>query len=218
LSSAGNKWCKVRIEERPSNSRSERSRDGGASNPPATGSPTGSAGGGASAKPDIDTRAFWIGGAALLLAALVSVGYFNDPTPTPQPPPGVQAGASLLQPVAASDNDRAIGHLLMSAPDKDKVREDVSQGRLRLAWITLSDNFDEDGDWVRLEAGGFRQDVRLLHSPYQVAVPYLPGSPITVTGLIDGAGGNITVTVYVGAARVSLKPLAQGEVLSIPAP
>jgi hypothetical protein len=130
----------------------------------------------------------------------------------------VESGASLLQPVAIADTERAINHLLMTAADKERAREEVANGKLRLAWITLSDNFDEDGDWVRLEAAGFRQDMRLLHSPYQVAVPYLPGSPITVTGLIDGGGGNITVTVYAGAARVSLKPLAQGETLYIPAP
>lgn len=154
----------------------------------------------------------------MLAAALFSVGYFNDATPPPAAPPGVESGASLLQPVAAVDKDSAINHLLMTAADKERAREEVSNGKLRLAWITLSDNFDEDGDWVRLEAAGFRQDVRLLHNPYRIAVPYLPGSPITVMGLIDGAGGNITVTVYVGAARVSLKPLARGETLYIPAP
>jgi hypothetical protein len=153
-----------------------------------------------------------------LLAALVSVGYFGDVGPQPSPSSGVQSSASLLQPVAANDIDRALTHLLMSAADKDKVREGVSRGNLRLAWITLSDNFDEDGDWIRLEAAGFRQDVRLLKRPYLVAVPYLPGSTITVTGLIDGGGGNITAAVYVGAVRVSLKALAQGEVLTIPAP
>jgi hypothetical protein len=106
----------------------------------------------------------------------------------------------------------------MNSAEKERVSEEVSSGRLRLAWITLSDTLDEDGDWVRLAAAGFRQDVRLLNRPYLIAVPYLPGSPITVTGLIDGNGGNITVAVYIGAARVSLKPLAQGETLFIPAP
>lgn len=202
-------------EDRPTDPRSGPSRGEGSSKSPS--SPRGSSGGGSSARPDIVTRVYWFGGAALLAAALFSVGYFNE-APTPAAPPAVESGASLLQPVAKAETDRAINHLLMTAADKERAREEVTNGKLRLAWITLSDNFDEDGDWVRLEAAGFRQDVRLLHSPYQVAVPYLPGSPITVTGLVDGAGGNITVTVYVGASRVSLKPLARGEVLYIPAP
>jgi hypothetical protein len=161
----------------------------------------------------------WFAGAGLLLAALVSVGYFSDAPPSAaRDPTSIESGASLLRPVAASENERAISHLLMTEADKDRVREEVARGRLRLAWITLSDTQSEDGDWVRLEAAGFRQDVRLLNKPYLVAVPYLPGSTITVTGVVDGNGGNVTVAVYVGAARVSLKPLAPGETLQIPTP
>ena len=205
-------------KQRPSDPRSGQPGGERSFNPPSANSPRGPSGGEPRGRPETDTRVYWLVGAALLLAALFSVGYFGDGAPQPPPSPAVQSGASLLLPVAENDTARAINHLLMTGADKESARAGVSNGKLRLAWITLSDNFDEDGDWVRLEAAGFRQDVRLLHNPYQVAVPYLPGSPITVTGLIDGSGGNITVTVNVGAARVSLKPLTQGETLYIPAP
>ncbi|PWB65449.1 MAG: hypothetical protein C3F17_04070 [Bradyrhizobiaceae bacterium] len=107
---------------------------------------------------------------------------------------------------------------MMSAPEKDRVREELASGRLRLGWVTLSDIQQEDDDWVRLEAAGFRQDLRLLHKAYTIAVPYVPGLPITVTGLVDGGGGDITVAVYVGAAQISLRPLKKGEMLRIPTP
>jgi len=156
-----------------------------------------------------------------LVAALLSVGIF---TPSGRPdgpgndPKMVEARSSLVKPAAASESEQAIARLMMSDADKDKVRAEVARGKVRLGWITVSDIQQEDGDWVRLEAAGFRQDVRLLHRPYTVAVPYLPGSVITVTGLVDGGGGNVTVAVYVGSVQVSLKPLAKGETLQIPAP
>ena len=123
-----------------------------------------------------------------------------------------------MMPVSAADADRAVSHLLMGSADKERVRGEVASGRLRLAWITVADQQAEDGDWVRLEAAGFRQDIRLLNKPYEVAVPYLPGSMVTVTGLVDGIDGDITVAVHVGGATVSLKPLKQGEELRIPTP
>jgi hypothetical protein len=162
----------------------------------------------------------WAGVAGLLAAAVVSVGLFGSlgsPDKPKTQPTSVNA-ASLMQPVAAGESAGAIARLMMSGPEKEKVRTELADGKLRLAVITVSDNFDEDGDWVRISAAGLQQDVRLLHNPYTVTVPYLPGMPVSVSGLVDGGGGDITVSVYVGAARLSLKPLKTGEVLQIPAP
>ncbi len=107
---------------------------------------------------------------------------------------------------------------MMGGPEKEKVRTELADGKLRLGWITVSDNYEEDGDWVRVGGAGFQQDVRLLHKPYTMAVPYLPGMPVTVTGLVDGGGGDITVSVSVGSAVVSLKPLKTGQVVQISSP
>lgn len=190
--------------------QSRSAGDGGAPRPatPAAGN----RGGGA--KPAFDLRMALLAGAGLLAAALLSVGYFDA---SPPAPPATHA-ASLMIPVTAAEVDGAIERLLMGDADKQRVREEVEDGRLRLAWITVSDTITEDGDWIRLEAAGFRQDIRLLHRPYQVAVPYLPGSTVVVTGLVDGIDGDITVAVYVGGSPVSLKPLKQGETLQIPTP
>lgn len=162
----------------------------------------------------------WAGVAGLLAAAVVSVGLFGSPG-SPDKAKTQQTGvnaASLMQPVAAGESAAAIARLMMSGSEKERVRAELADGKLRLAVITVSDNFEEDGDWVRISAAGFQQDVRLLHNSYTVTVPYLPGMPVSVSGLVDGRGGDITVSVYVGAARLSLKPLKTGEVLQIRAP
>lgn len=159
----------------------------------------------------------WLVGGGLLAAALVSVGLFGTPADD-QKNQAATSGSSLIRPIASTETEQAIGKLMMSGPEKERVRAEVADGKLRLGWITVSDNFDEDGDWVRVSAAGFRQDVPLKHAPYTFAIPYLPGTPVTVTGLVDGGGGDITVSVYVGTAVLSLKPLKTGETLQVPAP
>jgi hypothetical protein len=127
-------------------------------------------------------------------------------------------GSALFQPVAANEVDHAIAALIMSDADKAKARQAVQQGRMKLAWINVSDSEVEDGDWVRISAGGLAQDVRLFKNPLRVAVPYVPGSPVTVTGLIDGDGASITVAVHFGGSIFGLKPLRAGETVLVPSP
>lgn len=164
-----------------------------------------------------------IGGALLLAAAAGAVGMFPPFSGgVPQPccasgPPGT-AGASLFTPVTAAELDKAIGLLMLADADKAKIRAEVQKGAMRIALITVIDNDSEDGDWVTIAGAGFRQDVRLFHKPYTVAVPYLPGQPVLVTGLKDGGGGDITVTVMVGLAKLSLKPLKERETLQLVPP
>ncbi len=160
----------------------------------------------------------WLGAGGLLAAALVSVGLFGPADGGRQHQAAATNASSLIRPIAAGETDQAIGKLMMSGPEKEKVRAEVADGKLRLGWITVSDNFDEDGDWVRVSAAGFRQDVPLKHAPYTMAIPYLPGTPVAVAGLVDGGGGDITVSVYVGTAVLSLKPLKTGEVVQISSP
>lgn len=163
-----------------------------------------------------------IGGAALLAAAVASVGLFG-PTDkgaggSGSPPPEVTAGQSIFTPVGPAGVDNAIGLLMLSETDKAKVRDEVKRGTMRLALITVLDNDAEDGDWVSITGAGLRQDVRLFHKPYTVAVPYMPGMTVSVTGLKDGGGGDITVTVMAGAAKLSLKPLKERETILLTPP
>ena len=192
--------------------RSESRRDGNGSVFQPTQQGAGARGG--SAQPAFDIRVVVFAGLGLLAAALVSVGYFDDSRTAPHS----TNNPSLMTPVTAADTDQAITQLLMTDAQKQQVREEVSRDRVRLAWITVSDNLTEDGDWIRLEAAGFRQDIRLLNRPYRVAVPYLPGGMASVTGLVDGIDGDITVSVDSGGATVSLKPLKQGETLLLATP
>lgn len=164
------------------------------------------------------------GGALLLAVAAGAVGMFppfSGSVPQPccanGPPPGT-AGTSLFTPVTAAELDKAIGLLMLADADKAKVRAEVQKGAMRIALITMIDNDAEDGDWVTIAGAGFRQDVRLFHKPYTVAVPYLPGQPVLMTGLKDGGGGDITVTVMVGLAKLSLKPLKERETLQLVPP
>jgi hypothetical protein len=198
-------------EEQRQERQQYRGSGNGASTPEAS---QGAGLGGRAVQPAFDVRMALFAGAGLLAAALLGVGYFDDRAPTKSS----NEQTSLMKPVTEAETDRAVSHLLMGSADKDRVREEVSSGRLRLAWITVADSFAEDGDWIRLEAAGFHQDIRLLNKPYEIAVPYLPGSMVTVTGLVDGIDGDITVAVHVGGATVSLKPLKQGEELRIPTP
>ena len=157
------------------------------------------------------------GGAILLAAAAMMLGLLPSPFAASggAGAPKQAAGTSLFQPVAAAELDKAIGLLMLPDADKAKVRADVQRGKLRIALITVSDNDTEDGDWVSISAAGFRQDVRLFHKPYVVAVPYLPGMPVAVTGLKDGGGGDITVAVTVGTTKLPLKPLKEREVVEL---
>jgi hypothetical protein len=136
----------------------------------------------------------------------------------PQKQDRVAVGPSMIRPVAVAEIDKAIGLLMMSDAEKATVRTELAKGKLRIGWITVSDTMDEDGDWVRIAAAGLQQDVRLFNRPYTVAVPYLPGMPVSIIGLIDGGGGGITVAVYVGSAKLPLKPMQKGEMVQIPVP
>ena len=163
-----------------------------------------------------DHRALGIAGAALLLmlgAASMGVlpGFGPDTNDAPK-----ATGTTLISAVPRAEIDAAIALLAMNEADKTKVRAALASGNVRLGRVVVSDSQDEDGDWVRISAANFRQDIRLFHKPHVVIVPYTPGAPVTVTGLIDGGGGNITVSVHVGTGSVGLKPLKPGDAVQVP--
>jgi hypothetical protein len=149
----------------------------------------------------------------------IQIPGFGSSTPNA---PAIQTVApastnSLIKPVAASEIDRAIATLAMSEQERGRVRSAVNSGKTRLGWVTVSDAQAEDGDWVAVSGAGFRQDIRIGKKPLLVAVPYAPGTPVTVTGLVDGQGGGITLSVHLGGGIVNLKPLQRGESLEVPA-
>lgn len=174
-----------------------------------------------------------IGGAGALLAVALAAGVisFGSKQDTPAPPASPPAGggqnsnaaapgdaAHMFQPVKPAEIDQAVAVLIMSEPQKEQVRQALKKNDMRIAWVQLSDSFDEDGDWVKVTAGGFSQNLRLFKNPLRFAIPYVPGAPVAVTGLIDGEGGGITVAVHSGASTFGLKPLVKGETIMVPTP
>jgi len=172
-----------------------------------------------------------IGTGGLFLVAMIGAGaiFLSKPQSSPPSPAAVEQTAAvapapaassggLFQPVAAHEIDQAISALIMADAQKEGVREAVKKNALKLAWINVSDSEAEDGDWVTIAAGGFGQNVRLFKNPLRVAVPYVPGTPISVTGLIDGDGHGITVAVHSGASIFRLKHLVKGETIQVPPP
>lgn len=161
--------------------------------------------------------------AALLGAAVWSTDLWPNGNPsknlvnTQQAAPRSTGGAVII-PVARADWDNAIARLMASDADKRKVRTGLENGSLRLGTVTVSDFDAEDGDWVRITGAGVKQDIRLFKTPLTVTIPYLPGGTVSVHGLVDGGGGDITVSIHVGAAAMPLRALKPGEAVQIPTP
>jgi hypothetical protein len=108
-----------------------------------------------------------------------------------------------------------VKHLVLPQPEAARVVALIDEGRLAVGWITVWDNFDEDGDAVAITAGGFTQTIPLSHQPTTVAVPYLPGQPITIEGVRDGGGG-ITAAIGLASGPLPLPPLAVGQTVQVP--
>ena len=137
-----------------------------------------------------------------------------------EPPAAAKAQARLVDDTADSSGRRRQGDR-RAHDGRARQGQGPRRSRQRPAALGLDHRFRQRRGGRRLgprHGCGLRQDVGLRHRPYTMAVPYLPGVPIQVVGLVDGNGGDITVAVYVGAARLSLKPMKKGEVISIPVP
>ena len=71
---------------------------------------------------------------------------------------------------------------------------------------------------MTVSAAGLSQDVRLFHKPTTLAVAYTPGTPVIVTGKIDGGGGGVTVAVHVNRSTFPLAPMRIGTSVQVSAP
>jgi hypothetical protein len=171
-----------------------------------------------------------LGAIALLALAGIATGIVSFPGSQPErmPPatpvaieeqqPKPQLMPSLVRPVAAAEVEQAIGAILGTDADKARLRGEIASGRTRVGWLTVLDSDAEDGDWVTVSSAGFSQQVRLYHAPTTIAVPYAPGVPVTVTGMVDGDGKSITVAVRVGTNSFVLAPMQPGTSVQVPTP
>lgn len=124
-----------------------------------------------------------------------------------------------LLPVDLSSEERRnelVQALRMPRQNAERLMAMVERGERMLGWLTLWDNFDEDGDIASITAAGFTQSVQLMHAPTRVLVPYVPGQPVFITGDRDGMGGGITVAVELSTGPLPLPPLAVGQTVALP--
>lgn len=122
-------------------------------------------------------------------------------------------GSIALPLVAAADRDAAIDTMALPTEAQASLRADLEAGRSRLAWLSLWDDQAEDGDRVRIAAGGFSLDLDLYKAPHRIGIPVTgEGADLTLTGLRDGGGG-ITLGVQSTEGVVLTPVIAPGQVL-----
>jgi hypothetical protein len=114
-----------------------------------------------------------------------------------------------------AQRDNLMGALRLPAAQAAQLVALVESGERSLGWLTLWDNFDQDGDVVSVTAAGFSQTVPLMHAPTRIVIAYIPGQPVYVTGERDGGGG-ITVAVELSTGPLPLPPLAVGQTVALP--
>lgn len=123
-----------------------------------------------------------------------------------------------LRQVAAEDIDRAITDMPsgVSIEQREELRNDITQGRVKLAWLTVWDTHAQDGDILRFESNAsFPIEVSALNAKTTIAIPYPADGQVLVTGVHDGGGG-ITIALESGAASIAWPTMAPGDTLLLP--
>jgi hypothetical protein len=129
------------------------------------------------------------------------------------------SGALLPVEMSTKSQRDTLLHALSLAPaEAERLIALVERGERMLGWLTMWDNFDEDGDIASVTAAGLTQSVPLTHAPKRILVPYIPGQPVLVTGERDGMGGGVTLAVELSTGPLPLPPLAVGQTVSLPIP
>lgn len=126
-----------------------------------------------------------------------------------------QAHGVLTVPVV-TDAERTIALEQMALPDIDRqaLARDLVNGRTKLAWVTLWDDLEEDGDVVELSGAGFTRAVALTHVPQRFAIPLGNDGQFTVKGVRDGGGG-ITVSAEADGQPLPLPLMNPGEAVTV---
>ncbi len=136
-----------------------------------------------------------------------------SPQNTPQRTTPISAPAPKPAAVASSAVSRPAARPSIPAPVAQAAPEDDIE--LPLAWLTLWDHRDEDGDIVRVVSEGYSRTVPILNTPVTLAVPVPASGVVNVIGIHDGMGG-ITVGIQSGATPVLLPVLSVGQVVGVP--
>ena len=120
--------------------------------------------------------------------------------------------------VGSEDVDEAIASMPETVPQetRDAMRQEIDQGRLQLAWVTLWDTHAEDGDVLRFESSSsIPIEIMALNAKTKFAIPYPMDGDVLVTGVKDGGGG-ITIALSSGATQIAWPTMAPGDTLRLP--
>ena len=125
-----------------------------------------------------------------------------------------RAGQLMLPAVQPGDLVEAL-QTMQLATQPPGVRQAVEDSRQQLAWLTVWDDMDEDGDTVEIVSDGFARTVRLTNAPMRFAVPVPERGLIDVRGIYDGGGG-ITMSLMTTTGKVAMPIMDVGQVIGVP--
>ncbi|WP_375230769.1 hypothetical protein [Roseobacter sp. S98] len=127
-------------------------------------------------------------------------------------------GGLPVKMVGADEVDDALASMPESVSEetREEMRQQIVQGGLQLAWVTLWDTHAEDGDILRFESSSsIPVEVLALNARTTIAIPYPADGNVLVTGVKDGGGG-ITIALESGAASIAWPTMAEGDQLLLP--
>ncbi len=110
---------------------------------------------------------------------------------------------------------KAEAALNLPAPELQQIMQAADSGQLKLAWVTVWDNFAEDGDIIRIASQGYSAQVGLMNSPTTVVIPVASAGTVTLIGVHDGGGG-ITAAARSAGGEIPFPPLNPGQTVTLP--
>jgi len=125
-----------------------------------------------------------------------------------------QSAAIQLEPVKKTDLFKAFTSMKLRQRDVQKLEADMQDGSVWLAWITVWDDVAEDGDVIKIDAGGFTRVVALSGAKQSIAIPVNHGS-VAIVGIEDGGGG-ITTAISSNGSILRVPVIAEGQRVVIP--
>jgi hypothetical protein len=128
---------------------------------------------------------------------------------------GVVADLPSVNLADPQERAKAKAALDLPAPQAEQLLQQADTGQVKLGWVTVWDNKDEDGDVIQVSANGYSRTVPIMHRKVTIVVPYTSGGTVLITGVHDGGGG-ITAGVLTASGELQFPPLEEGQSITLP--